>query len=174
MSAEVDNGASEVEQRRPSSPLNKRRYIKKPKRVFGNKRGGSVTKAEKTLVEQYVRDMPREITNGQIMQLANVMGRSTTLVRKIVEGARTKFAESAELYVDAHLQATQGALRSEDYETAAKASQWAMENLAAEGVRVIDRVEKNVGTKVMVGIRLGGLDTVKPAIAVSTDEPDNG
>lgn len=148
---------------------------KKPTKVFGHKRHGHTTAAEQNLVEQFVLDTPHEITKGQEMRLAALMGRSTEAVRSMIQRARNKFTDAAEEYVDTHLQATQGALQKGDYHVAVKAAQWAMENISVEGERIIDKVDTTQqGPRVFVGIKLGGLGSAMddasatPTVVVET------
>lgn len=156
--------------RRNANPSPTNRLRKKPERVFKSRKAGGMTKAEDALVEQFVKDQPSEVTHGQEIALAHVLKRSVTAIRNSIERARDKFSESAEQYVDTHLTATKNALADGDYETATKASQWAMEHLSSEGVRVIERAAKDTGPKVFVAVKIGGLDT--PAPAVTIDAPD--
>jgi hypothetical protein len=66
----------------------------------------------------------------------------------------------ARRYVDIHMEATEGALASQDYETAARHAQWALENLSVEGTRVIDQAKSAArATKVYIAA-LGGLQGI--------------
>jgi hypothetical protein len=121
------------------------------------KRKGGITKQEQALVTQFVKDQPTEITTGQIRGLAQTLRRTPDTVKVMILKAREQFVQSASDYVDIHKRATEGALESEDYETAAKASQWALSNLSAEGERLIERTEIEAqGTKIVIGVALGG------------------
>jgi hypothetical protein len=111
------------------------------------------------VVNSLVRASPGPLTDQKIQAAATLTGYGIGTMKLMIERAREKFARAAEKYVDTHLHATERALETGDYETATKASQWAMSNLAAEGVRVIDRPEEGSGQgpKVLIGIKLGGL-----------------
>jgi hypothetical protein len=145
---------------------------KPPEKVFEPKakRGGQVTKVEQALVTQFVLDQPREVTTSQVNSLAKVLRRSRDVVKSMVERAREDFQTSADFYVKAHKQSVELALNvtNKDGEhdpkaldVAARSSQWALENLAAEGVRVIDKPNAGkgeTGPRIMVGINVGGLN----------------
>lgn len=131
-----------------------------PEKVF--KRGGPITKTEKDFVAQFLQDQTRELTTSQVTSLSKVLRRSKEAIRTMVEDARDNFAESAGLYVNIHKEATIGALKSEDYEIAIKGSQWAIEHLGMEGVRLIEKTSAQpTGNKIMIGIRIGGVDAAK-------------
>lgn len=126
----------------------------------GPKRQGSLTPVEKTLIAQVVQDQPAEIRPGQITALAKALRRSPAAVKSVVEQARQDFSGAAQTYVDIHLEATQKSLSSGDYETAAKAAQWAMTNIAHEGQRIVDKAETiNHAPQILIGVKLGGLTT---------------
>lgn len=132
----------------------------KPVKVF--KRGGTTTKQEKEFVAQFLQDQPKELTTSQVTSLSKVLRRSKDAVRNMVEEARDNFAESAGFYVNVHKEATRGALATEDYEQALKGSQWAIEHLGMEGIRIIDKASTQPsGNKIMIGIRVGGVDAAK-------------
>lgn len=145
----------------------------KPHKVF--KRGGSITDVERNLVTQFVQDQPREMTTSQVNSLAKVMRRSRETVKALVEDAREKFVAAAGMYVDLHREATIAAYETGDNEVAIKGSQWYLEHVAAEGVRVIDKaVAGPQGTKIFIGIKMGGVAgeetvTTIPAITVPID-----
>ena len=122
------------------------------------KRMGVPTKADKALVAQVVLDQPAEITPAQITGLAKTLRRSKEAIKQMIEEARENFVVGAKRYVDIHRAATEAALADGDNEQALKGSQWALQNISAEGVRIVEKaVDGPVGTKIMVGIKLGGL-----------------
>lgn len=137
----------------------KGRKDRHPKREKPRRRMSIVTKAEKRLVDQFVRDLPHEITERQVTALSTLLERPRASVKRIIEDARERFAASAGKYVDIHMQATEGALVKGDFEVAAKASQWALTNISGEGARVVDRPDDTgpAQPKVLIGIKLGGL-----------------
>jgi hypothetical protein len=132
------------------------------------RRGKLADKLDQAIVTQLVKKSDRPITERQIEAAAELTGRKTIAIKIMIERAREKFARAAEQYVDTHLDATTQALAAGDFETATKASQWAMSNLAAEGARVIDRPDdtQSSGPKVLIGIKLGGLGPDTRAAAV--------
>jgi len=96
------------------------------------------------------------------------------MVRKLVEEAKESFVESAVDYVRIHKQATDAALASgtvAGLEVAVGASQWAMENLSAEGARIIDRAagKGSGGPVINVGVKIGGMNE-QPAIGVTVND----
>ena len=53
-------------------------------------------------------------------------------------------------------------------EVAVRGERWAMENISAEGVRIIGKVNnQSTGVKVFVGVRVGGLRD--PAVAANAE-----
>lgn len=130
---------------------------KHPGKVFVSK-GGRPSKDEKALVAKVVADTPGPITPRQVQALATLTHRSKASIKKMVEEARDNFVESAGDYVEIHKMATIAALSQGDNETAIKGAQWAMTNIAAEGVRIIDKAAgESTGPRVMVGIQIGGV-----------------
>lgn len=159
-----------------------------PTKIFEPKRGrnGTVSKAEQALVTQFVKDQPREVTEKQVTALSKVLRRSKEAVRDMVAKAREDFTSSADFYVKAHKTTVERALAVTNKEgehdpkaldVAAKATQWALENLSAEGQRIVDKPSAgkgDSGPRIMVGIQLGGLNNSKPAVDVveaKTDPP---
>jgi hypothetical protein len=158
---------------------------KPPERVFEpkSKRGGAVTKTEQQLVSQFVRDQPREVTTSQVNSLAKVLRRSREVVRGMIEQAREEFQSEASFYVKAHKQSVEKALNvltkdgehdARALDVAARGSQWALENLSAEGQRVIDKPSAGkgeTGPRILVGIQLGGLNTPEAVTIDATPTP---
>lgn len=150
-----------------------------PTKIFTvkKKRHGRVMPAEQALVTQFVKDQPHEVTEKQVTALSTVLGRSKDLVKSMVVRAREEFNASAEFYVNAHKQTVERALNVTNKEgehdakaldVAAKATQWAMENLSAEGQRVVDKPtagKGDTGPRIVVAVQVGGLNT--PAVEVS-------
>ena len=151
----------------PAKPISQRR------RIF-NKKMGIPTKPEKMLIAQFVADQTQEITPSQITGLAKTLRRTKEMVRRLVEEAKESFVESAVDYVRIHKQATDAALASgtvAGLEVAVGASQWAMENLSAEGARIIDKAAgKGSGSPVInVGVKIGGMNE-QPVIGVTVND----
>ena len=151
-----------------SSDLNP---AKKPRKVFGKKRGTPST-FEKEFVAQFVRDQPQEITPRQLTALANTIRRPKETVKRMIEDAKDTFVENVGRYVEIHKQATEKALENGDaksLEVATRAAAWAIENTSAEGVRLVDKPEKgHEGTKIQIGVKIGGQNHPPVAVGVET------
>ena len=143
----------------------------KQKRV---KRFGKPTKDDKAIVAAIVMQTPQAVTERQVTGMALALNRSREMIKRLVGDARADLAANAGMYVAAHREATEKALADGSVaglEVAAKASQWAMEKIAAEGVRVIDRdKQESTGTRVMVGIKLGGANDQPTVSALEVKE----
>jgi len=110
--------------------------------------------------------------------MARMLRRSPEVVKELIQDARVTFAKRAPRYVDIHLRATEKALASgtaAGLDTALKASQWAMERIAADGARVIDppKASASSGMRVIVGVAVGGIKPPVTEIPLPTAEPDN-
>jgi hypothetical protein len=124
------------------------------------KRTGAVTEPEKVLVKQFVLDHPGPLQPKQVKALATLTRRSVAQVQAVIEEAAVEFAEAAKDYVWIHKQAVADAYATQDYETAIKGSQWAIEKIGKGNVRVIEPAKGNAGeggTKILIGIKLGGM-----------------
>lgn len=131
------------------------------------KRDGGITQAEQSLIEQFIADQPRAVSDEQIKSLSKLLRRKPSTVRACIERARERFAEVAEGYVEVHQLATEGALNRHDYDTAAKHAEWALEHLSHEGQRVIDKDKAEThAPKILIGVNLGGmgLSIAEPAV----------
>jgi hypothetical protein len=116
------------------------------------------------IVQHAVQEMKHAPTPSDVRALAKVTQSSTSKIRTIIESAREKFVGSIQDYVDIHMIATKDALAAGNNEAAIKAAQWAMEKTSGDGASVIerDKAEGSSGTKILIGIRLGGQrDTVE-------------
>lgn len=131
----------------------------RPARIF--KRRGGLSDAEKDIVTQIVQDQPREMSPARVNALAKGLGRSRAAIQNVVTQARERFIEQADRYVDIHRDATEAALAEGDNRTAQAGAQWYLENVAGEGVRIIDKSKEEApkGTRIMIGISLGGTTT---------------
>lgn len=127
-----------------------------------HKRQGPATDADKSLIQDIIAQTPGGLSNGQVNALAIVLQRSRAKTKELVEEAALKVAERAERYADIHMRVTEEALANGDaksLEVAARASQWAMENINVDGVGVIEKAaNKPAAPSVMIGIRVGGLN----------------
>lgn len=127
------------------------------------KRLGPVTDIEKDMVAKFVLDQPAAITPSQTNALARVLRRSKDVTKRLIEEAKDKLVDSTERYVDIHRQTVETALSNGDaksLEVALKGSQWAMEHISQDGTRVVDKAGSgggNSGTKVLIGVQIGGL-----------------
>ena len=119
-------------------------------------------KTTTAIVEQLVDRKRGVVTVKDITALAKVTGEQKLTILSIVEMAKQTFSDAAVEYVDIHKQATQMALANGDAKSlavATAASQWAIEKIEHEGKRIISKeapVVGNTGTKIMIGITLGG------------------
>jgi len=141
------------------------------------KRVGPLTVAEKNLVAQVVLDQPGELRPSQINGLARALRRSKEAVRSMIEEAQEAFRANASRYVEVHMKATEEALAHgsmDGKEIAMKGAQWAIERMSGEGARIIEPKVTDAGQggpRVMIGIRVGGVDATKePVIDVSATE----
>lgn len=134
---------------------------KKAKRKKAH-RAGTISRAEKKIVAAFVADQPAEVTPGQTQALSRLLRRSLDETKSLIAEARETFVSSASDYVNIHKQATQEALANgtpKGLEQALRGSQWALENIGEGGVRVVDRAaEGQGGTKVYIGLKIGGID----------------
>ncbi len=138
---------------------------KKQGRLF--KRRGQFTKPEKEFIAQVVQDQPREMTTKQVNALSTVLRRSRAAVKEVVEQARENFVAQADRYVEVHREAVEQALASGDSEVAMKGSQWYLEHVSAEGTRIVDKGQSGPqGTKIMIGVALGGVGNAAPTITM--------
>lgn len=145
--------------------------LKKPQKPL--RRTGKASKTDKALVAQVVMDSAAEMTNGQILSLARVLRRTPDMIRTLVEQARESFVEGAPDYVRIHKQAVTDALAlgdSKALQVAVQGSQWAIEKISAEGARIIDKDLGPSGSRIMVGIKIGGLNIEHPDVKVMTEE----
>lgn len=125
------------------------------------KRRGEVTEPEKALVKQFVLDHPGPLQPKQVKALATLTRRTVEQVQAVIEDAAVEFAEAAKDYVWIHKNATSDAYATGDFETAVKASQWAIEKIGKGAVRVIEPVKgsgEGGGTKILIGLKLGGMN----------------
>lgn len=131
------------------------------------KRRGRPTEAEKALIAKVVADQPAEMTSTQVTALARTLRRTKDTVKSMIIQAKEDFQAKADFYVKAHEQAVGAALANGDAKSLAVAlegSQWALENLSIDGVRVIDKQTENSGGggKVLIGIKIGGMREDQP------------
>jgi hypothetical protein len=149
------------------SVVSKPTAVAKPKRKV-YKRPGSPSDAEKGLVADVVANSPGGLSPTQQNALATVLKRGRGVVKQMVEDAAMTLAERAGRYADIHLQTTEAALANGDaksLEVAARASQWAMENINVDGTGVVEKpASKPTGPSVMIGIKLGGMQTPSDVI----------
>ena len=133
-------------------------------------RGGDTTKAALAaarlksttdLVENLVERKKGMVTVRDLKALQQVTGENPTRLQTILAEAKEKFAAAAVDYVNLHKQATEMAVANGDaksLDVATRAAQWAIEKIAHKGDRIIDKeaVSSNSGTKIMIGLQLGG------------------
>jgi hypothetical protein len=140
------------------------------------KRTGKVTEPEKALVKQFVLDHPGPLDKKQVKALATLTRRSVEQVQGVIEEAAVEFAEAAKDYVWIHKNATADAYSTGDFETAIKGSQWAMEKIGKGNARVIEPAKgasDGGGTKILIGIKLGGMNPVAEQEMIIEGEVQN-
>ena len=133
-----------------------KRYPRKHKRI------GAISKEEKALVADVLANTPGELSTGQVTALATTLRRSKEAVKALIEDAKENFQSKAKRYSEIHIEAAEKALEAgteKSLAVAVSASQWAMENLSAEGVSIVGKKQDNApqGGKIMIGIQIGGL-----------------
>ena len=130
----------------------------------GSKARGTIS--DDTVLDAFLLAQTGPVTKGQVGAMAKLLGRTPENIKKAMIRARHRFVSKAERYVELHGEATEEAMLRGDHEIVIKASQWAMTNLAAEGVRIIDKPEAGAdhGTKVLIGVQIGGVDQPKVLI----------
>ncbi|MEQ1574442.1 MAG: hypothetical protein ABL993_09375 [Vicinamibacterales bacterium] len=135
-----------------------KKAAKAPK-AFGPRRGGPVSAVERELVGRFVADQPKAITPAQTKALQQLLHRTPATVKQLIIDAREHFLANGKRYVDIHKEAAEGALLSEDFETAGKLAQYALSNLSAGGERIVEKVENATApsARIMVGVRIGGV-----------------
>ena len=134
------------------------------------KRRGPVTPTEKEFVAQFVQDQPCEITPKQVTALASTLRRSKELVKQMIEEAKDNFQGAAKRYVEIHKEAIEAALENGDAKSlhvAVQGSQWAMENLSAEGVSIVNKKQESGSGagRIAIGIQIGGMRVDQPVEA---------
>jgi hypothetical protein len=129
------------------------------------KRAGILTKPEKDLIAAVVLDQPRALEDKQINSLAKGLRRSREAVKNAVLEAKDALLAHAGRYVEVHAQVVEDALSNGDaksLEVAARASQWAIEHMNADGATIVDKGPGDSGgVKIMIGVKVGGANDVK-------------
>ncbi len=144
---------------------------KRKKEESRARRQGSVTQAERDLVSAFVLDQPGPITPKQERALTAALRRTPETVKGLIEDARLEFAGHAGRYVEVHAKAVDDALASgtvTGLDTAIRGSQWAIEKISSDGARVVDKAAggESGGTKILIGIQVGGVDAPATAITI--------
>ncbi len=138
----------------------------KPKKKRTYKRAGSPSKTEKAIVAAIALDTPGPVTPSQTTAIARMFNRSEGAVKSMLAQARENFTNDALHYVDIHRAAAEGALATNDFDTARKAAAWAIEHVSSEGKRIVEKAESGPsGVRIMVGVRLGGVEQREVAVA---------
>lgn len=123
------------------------------------------------IVQHAVQSLGHEPTASDVRALAKITKTAPDTIRTLIDEAKTRFVSSIADYVDIHKSATQDALANGDNEVAIKAAQWAIEKTSHNGASIIerDKAKTDTGTKIMIGIRLGGQrNTVEGALLEPT------
>ena len=144
----------------------------KPKPRKRHKKLGSFTDAEKTIVEDIVAQSPGGLNTSEVNALARVLRRNREIIKAAVIEAAETLADRAGRYADIHLQTTEAALANGDaksLEVAARASQWALENISVDGVAVVEKkADKPTGPQINIGVIVGGKNET-PVVTEITD-----
>lgn len=145
-----------VQQSANPEPKPKRKYTKRLKHA------GKPSELEKGLIADVLANSPGGLSVREVSALATVMRRSKDVIRRAVEEAHDTLIERAGRYADIHMQAVETALENGDaksLEVAARASQWAMENINLDGQGVVEKpAAKPMGPSIQIGIALGGMN----------------
>lgn len=134
------------------------------------KSGSSITAAERDIIQRVVEQQPNTaLTERQVTGLAHALRRKPDTVKAVIEDARHELAMRTPRYMDVHMQATEGALRKEDFDTAGKLAQWALENVSEDGQRVVEKGQgvPGSGVQVMIGLNLPGMP--QPTLTILPD-----
>jgi len=106
--------------------------------------------------------------------LAGELGITRQQVKLLIERARLNLAARAEHYVAAHYESVRLGLAAGDsrgLRVAAQASQWALERIVEDGKRVVEAPQQGpAGSKVIVGIAIGGAAKPEPVIDVEAED----
>lgn len=153
---------------------------RKKRRNQPPRRSGSLSKAEKAVIAHVVTDSPAEITQRQVIALAQTLRRRPEAIRDAIVEARDNFNAEANFYVETHKKVVETAVANGDpksLEVARKGSAWALTNMSHEGKRVVDKPDVGpVGSKIVVGIAIGGIKQegiqALPLIEATTTESD--
>lgn len=128
------------------------------------KRTGKPTKPEKALVAAFIADQPMAVTEALVAPLSKVLRRSKDQTKQIIEDAKEALIDNTKRYVNIHMEATEAALvegSPKALDVATKAAQWALENIGEGGTKVVEAAPKgDSGTRVMIGIKVGGGNAV--------------
>lgn len=159
---------------RPSTFKNLATPVAPPERVFPSrkaKRHGHITEPEKAIIAQFVADQPAEISIQQVTALSKVLRRSKDTIKDLIEQARENLQVSLQDYVAIHKSATMDAASSDTMagkKIAIEAAQWAMENVGIDGVKAVEKAKSEAygGPRVLVGIRVGGVEQPITSIAI--------
>lgn len=131
------------------------------------------------------------VTERDVHALVTVTGTPKDQLVQIIEDARTKFSGAAVEYVDMHKEATRAALDlgkgtldadgalvggdAKALDVATRAAQWAIEKAGHAGKRVIEKEQAVVGsggTKILIGISLGGKNPTYDGDAIVAEIPE--
>lgn len=140
---------------------------KPAKKPFRYRRAGPPSKTDREIITKFAVDQPHEVTIQQITALSKLLDRSPKVIKQVVEEAKAEFAGNAKNYVKLHMDSTQKAFDAGDYETSAKAAQWAIEKTGVEGVRIIEQAQERPNMpQVVIGVNLGGIGRIATEPAV--------
>jgi hypothetical protein len=148
-----------------------RDFIKREPR----KRAYKISDSDKKIIEDVAMTQPAELSSRQVKALAVVLRHSPERIKAVIAEARDNFVASSTRYVEIHRQAAEAALANGDaksLDVATKAAQWAIESVSEQGARIIDQDKAGpTGTRVMIGIRVGGIDNPVTTLDIPTSVP---
>lgn len=127
---------------------------------------GKLTDAERSTIAGIV-NAQAIISTDQVQALAIGMNRSIDTIKRAIVNARLTLQQNAQAYVDLHLQTAQSALADRDYDTARKASEYAIDRIAARDEngsieRIVDHaIETPQAPRVHIGIALAGIPALR-------------
>lgn len=135
--------------------------------VVFRKRSGRKKMTESQAIEKVVAMNLGKVSSTEVTTLAQKLHRREDTMKRWVQDAKEKFLKNASRYVEIHHQAVEDALAagSEDpkyLEVATRGAQWAIERLRVgnEGVVEQEKTGPSEGLKVLIGVKVGGLNEV--------------
>jgi phenylpyruvate tautomerase PptA (4-oxalocrotonate tautomerase family) len=111
-------------------------------------------------ITRLLRENPEAASVAITKSLQSAQAQAAAHLAKHIKDARIAFTEKAKDYVMVHLNATRAAYAAGEFDTAARHAEWAMKNLGAGNLRLIEMPQEgeggNSGPRIMVGVKIGG------------------